>query len=177
MERLVGLGDPGGGRVQYAELSGPRGPVQVYGVVMDAWWLDQSHARQQAVRELLAWVGAGQQEQVPLIVCGDFNADPDSDEIRMLTGRSAPRSPACPSMTPGRPPARAPPALPGPTATLRPRSCCGPIAEGLAAGPGLWVVQVIGHIGRVLSWTRTKGVAWPGAQWSHCDKQRTTQHE
>ncbi|MGH3304862.1 MAG: endonuclease/exonuclease/phosphatase family protein [Streptosporangiaceae bacterium] len=25
----------------------------------------------------------------PVIVCGDFNAGPDSDEIRMLTGRSA----------------------------------------------------------------------------------------
>jgi endonuclease/exonuclease/phosphatase family metal-dependent hydrolase len=78
----------GGARVQSAELSGPRGPVQVYGLVMDAWWFDQSHARQQAVRELLTFIDKDQDKRAPLIVCGDFNADPDSDEIRMLTGRT-----------------------------------------------------------------------------------------
>jgi len=77
-----------GARVQFAELAGPRGPIQVYGLVMDAWWLDESAARQQTVRELLASIGAVQDRGVPLIVCGDFNADPDSDEIRMLTGRT-----------------------------------------------------------------------------------------
>ena len=80
--------DLGGARVQFAELSGPRGPIQVYGLVMDAWWLDQSHDRQEAVRGLLEFVSAGQDDRAPLIVCGDFNADPDSDEIRMLTGRT-----------------------------------------------------------------------------------------
>jgi len=29
----------------------------------------------------------------PTIVCGDFNANPDSDEIRMLTGKSETASP------------------------------------------------------------------------------------
>ena len=42
----------GGARVQFAELSGPRGPVQVYGLVMDAWRFDESQARQHAVRDL-----------------------------------------------------------------------------------------------------------------------------
>lgn len=79
----------GSARVQFAELAGPRGLIQVYGLVMDAWWFDQSQARQDAVRELLAWLGKAQDERTPLIVCGDFNADPDSDEIRMLTGRTA----------------------------------------------------------------------------------------
>jgi endonuclease/exonuclease/phosphatase family metal-dependent hydrolase len=78
----------GAARVQFAEVAGPRGPVQVYGLVMDAWWFDESHARQQSVRELLAFLHEAADEQVPLIVCGDFNADPDSDEIRMLTGRT-----------------------------------------------------------------------------------------
>jgi endonuclease/exonuclease/phosphatase family metal-dependent hydrolase len=78
----------GGARVQFAEVSGPRGPIQVYGLVMDAWWFDESQARQQAVRDLLTHIGKEQDEQAPLIVCGDFNADPDSDEIRMLTGRT-----------------------------------------------------------------------------------------
>ena len=76
-------------RVQFAELSGPRGPVQVFGLVMDAWWFDESQARQDAVRDLLGWIGATAHPQAPVIVCGDFNADPDSDEIRMLTGRTA----------------------------------------------------------------------------------------
>jgi endonuclease/exonuclease/phosphatase family metal-dependent hydrolase len=79
----------GGARVQYAELSGPRGPIQVYGVVLDAWWFDESRARQESVRELLAYVHESQDETVPLVVCGDFNCDPDSDEIRMMTGRTA----------------------------------------------------------------------------------------
>jgi endonuclease/exonuclease/phosphatase family metal-dependent hydrolase len=75
------------------ELAGPRGPVQVYGLVMDAWWFDQSQCRQHAVRELLTRVHEAQDERAPLIVCGDFNADPDSDEIRMLTGRTTAPAP------------------------------------------------------------------------------------
>jgi endonuclease/exonuclease/phosphatase family metal-dependent hydrolase len=79
----------GDARVESAEVSGPRGLIQVFGVVMDAWWLDESQARQHAVREVLAYAGEAQDSGAPLIVCGDFNADPDSDEIRMLTGRTA----------------------------------------------------------------------------------------
>ena len=55
---------------------------------MDAWWFDQSQPRQQAVRELLTRVQQAQDTRAPLVACGDFNADPDSDEIRMLTGRT-----------------------------------------------------------------------------------------
>ncbi|MBT2532964.1 endonuclease/exonuclease/phosphatase family protein [Arthrobacter sp. ISL-48] len=80
-------------RVQYAEIDGPRGPIQMYGVVMDAWWLDESRARQEAVRGLLAHVHAAQDDRIPLVLCGDFNADPDSDEIRMMTGRAAAPAP------------------------------------------------------------------------------------
>ncbi|HEY7050315.1 MAG TPA: endonuclease/exonuclease/phosphatase family protein [Jatrophihabitantaceae bacterium] len=78
----------GGARVQYAELAGPRGPVRIFGLVMDAWWFDESQARQDAVRGLLGQVNEAQDVGIPLIACGDFNADPDSDEIRMLTGRT-----------------------------------------------------------------------------------------
>ena len=58
-------------RVAYAEVSGPRGPIRVYGVVMDAWWFDESRARQDAVRNLLAYVHESQDERIPLVVCGD----------------------------------------------------------------------------------------------------------
>jgi endonuclease/exonuclease/phosphatase family metal-dependent hydrolase len=64
------------------------GPIQVYGLVMDAWWFDESQARQDAVRELLTRVGQAQDKRALLIICGDFNTDPDSDEIRMMTGRT-----------------------------------------------------------------------------------------
>ena len=67
--------------------------IQVYGLVMDAWWFDESQARQDAVRELLRYVHQAQDRQAPLIICGDFNADPDSDEIRMLTGRTTAPAP------------------------------------------------------------------------------------
>jgi endonuclease/exonuclease/phosphatase family metal-dependent hydrolase len=97
----------GRARVQFAELSGPRGLIQVYGVVMDAWWFDESQARQDAVRELLAHAHQAQDPRAPLIVCGDFNADPDSDEIRMLTGRTAAPAPGlsfCDAWEVGGPP-------------------------------------------------------------------------
>lgn len=80
-------------RVQYAEVSGPRGPIHVYGVVMDAWWFDQSEARQSAVRDLLAHVGPRQDDTSPLLLCGDFNADPQSDEIRLVTGQTSSPTP------------------------------------------------------------------------------------
>lgn len=76
-------------RVQYVRVDGPRGPLQVYGVVMDAWWLDESQARQDAVRGLLGHLHTAQDERTPLVVGGDFNADPDSDEMRLMTGRAA----------------------------------------------------------------------------------------
>jgi endonuclease/exonuclease/phosphatase family metal-dependent hydrolase len=83
----------GSARVQHAELAGPRGLIQVYGLVMDAWWFDQSRDRQRAVRDLAAFVCQAQDERAPLLVCGDFNADPDSDEIRLLTGRTTAPAP------------------------------------------------------------------------------------
>jgi endonuclease/exonuclease/phosphatase family metal-dependent hydrolase len=85
--------DFGGVRVQEVAVAGPRGPIQVYGLVMDAWWFDESQARQDAVRNLLAHVHQTQDERIPIVLCGDFNADPDSDEIRMLSGRTAAPSP------------------------------------------------------------------------------------
>ena len=83
----------GGARAQFAEVAGPRGPIQVYGLVMDAWWFDESRARQDAVRSLLTYARQHQDPLVPLVIAGDFNADPDSDEVRMVTGRVAAPAP------------------------------------------------------------------------------------
>jgi endonuclease/exonuclease/phosphatase family metal-dependent hydrolase len=49
--------------------------------------MDQSDVRQDQVRALAEFVAAtGTRRSFPPIVGGDFNADPDADEIRMMTG-------------------------------------------------------------------------------------------
>lgn len=77
----------GEGGVLFTEIEGPRGPVQLFAVAL-AWRLDHSAVRQGQVRHLGAFIAEVQRKRSPVIVCGDFNADPSSDEIRMLTGRT-----------------------------------------------------------------------------------------
>jgi len=75
-----------------ADLETPFGPRTVYSTHLN-WLLDQSDVRQDQVRGLARFVAEGRERSAgdphPPIVCGDFNADPDSDEIRMLTGLAA----------------------------------------------------------------------------------------
>ncbi|MGH8984674.1 MAG: endonuclease/exonuclease/phosphatase family protein [Acidimicrobiia bacterium] len=71
-----------------AEIDGPRGRVEVYTTHLN-WRFDQSDVRQLQVRALAEMVAASDGRTYPAIVCGDFNADPLSDEVRMLTGRSS----------------------------------------------------------------------------------------
>jgi endonuclease/exonuclease/phosphatase family metal-dependent hydrolase len=72
-----------------AVIDGPRGRFDAYSTHLN-WRLDQSHVRQAQVREICELVAKRADELVlPPIVCGDFNAEPDSDEIRMLTGKTA----------------------------------------------------------------------------------------
>jgi endonuclease/exonuclease/phosphatase family metal-dependent hydrolase len=80
------------GVVLFAEIDGPRGVVQVF-VVALTWQLEHSAVRQAQVREVSAFIADRQRRRCPTILCGDFNADPDSDEMRLLTGRSAPPVP------------------------------------------------------------------------------------
>lgn len=85
------LGDRGGwdgGRVLFTEVSGPRGVIQLFSVML-GWKLDHSGLRQAQVRDLAAYVRKVADSAPPVVLCGDFNSGPDSDEIRMLTGRSA----------------------------------------------------------------------------------------
>jgi endonuclease/exonuclease/phosphatase family metal-dependent hydrolase len=60
----------------------------LFAVVLD-YPLDASHVRQEQVRQLARCIAETTTRRHPVVVCGDFNAGPDSDEIRMLTGRSA----------------------------------------------------------------------------------------
>lgn len=72
-----------------ADVATPSGIVEVFSTHLN-YRLDQSHVRQQQVREICAFVDETTDRRTyPPIVCGDFNADPGSDEIRMMTGLSA----------------------------------------------------------------------------------------
>jgi endonuclease/exonuclease/phosphatase family metal-dependent hydrolase len=76
------------GRVVHVAVEGERGPIQLFAVVLD-YPLGASAVRQGQVRQLVQFVEEVGPRRDPVIVCGDFNASPDSDEIRMLTGRAA----------------------------------------------------------------------------------------
>jgi endonuclease/exonuclease/phosphatase family metal-dependent hydrolase len=51
------------------------------------WRFDQGDIRQDQVATIARFVDGSPSRTYPPILCGDFNAAPDSDEIRMLTGR------------------------------------------------------------------------------------------
>ena len=83
-------GNPGS--ALFTLIDGPRGPVQLFTVMLD-YPLDASATRQAQVRGLAGMVGELTRRRYPTVVCGDFNAGPDSDEIRMLTGRTTTAAP------------------------------------------------------------------------------------
>ncbi len=72
-----------------ADVDSPNGPLSVFSVHLN-WHLDQSDVRQDQVRTLCEFVSGGREgRSYPAVVGGDFNADPESDEIRMMTGQAA----------------------------------------------------------------------------------------
>jgi endonuclease/exonuclease/phosphatase family metal-dependent hydrolase len=69
-----------------ARVSTPHGVLPVWTTHL-SWPLDQGGIRQAQVRAIAAVIASQQEDrQLPAVLCGDFNADPGSDEIRMLTG-------------------------------------------------------------------------------------------
>jgi endonuclease/exonuclease/phosphatase family metal-dependent hydrolase len=90
--QLRGENDSGVGEVLSVTIEGDRGPIQFFAVMLD-YPLSASGVRQAQVRQLIQLISATTHRRHPIVVCGDFNAGPDSDEIRMLTGRSAPAAP------------------------------------------------------------------------------------
>lgn len=71
-----------------ADIDGPRGPIQLYTTHLN-WRFDDSDVRQDQVSSICGFIGERRGDRsYPPILCGDFNADPDSDEIRMLNGRA-----------------------------------------------------------------------------------------
>jgi endonuclease/exonuclease/phosphatase family metal-dependent hydrolase len=69
-----------------ADVDGPRGRLQIFSTHLN-WRFDQSNVRQQQVTAIAKFVHESPLRTYPPVLCGDFNAVPDSDEIRMLTGR------------------------------------------------------------------------------------------
>lgn len=76
-----------GGILLHAQVDGPRGRIDAVVVALD-WRPDLSHVRQRQVGELADFVTEHASARGTTVVCGDFNAPPDSDEIRALTGRT-----------------------------------------------------------------------------------------
>ncbi|MFI6320267.1 endonuclease/exonuclease/phosphatase family protein [Nonomuraea sp. NPDC050556] len=87
---LAPMHGPSGGAVLFAEIEGERGVLQLFSVILGSFWPYDSEIRQDAVRDLAAFVVEVGSGRVPAVICGDFNAPPESDEIRMLTGMTRP---------------------------------------------------------------------------------------
>jgi endonuclease/exonuclease/phosphatase family metal-dependent hydrolase len=85
---LRGADGSGVGEALFALVEGDRGPIQLFMVMLD-YPLDASAVRQAQVQQLAGFIRESSRRRHPVVVCGDFNAGPDSDEIRMLTGRTA----------------------------------------------------------------------------------------
>ena len=72
----------------FAEIDGPRGPFQVFCTHL-SWRADWSGVRQAQVAEVCQLVRSNSPRAFPAVLCGDLNAPPEADEIRMLTGHAA----------------------------------------------------------------------------------------
>lgn len=73
--------------VLYGAIDGPRGPLQVFTTHLN-WKPQHSHVRQLQVKAVAEFIAEHATNAYPPILCGDFNANPDSEEIRMLTGQT-----------------------------------------------------------------------------------------
>lgn len=72
-------------KLLFVEIDGPRGSLGVFSTHL-SWRNEEGHMRQEQVNAILAYVREIEIDNFPPIVCGDFNAIPSSDEIRMITG-------------------------------------------------------------------------------------------
>jgi endonuclease/exonuclease/phosphatase family metal-dependent hydrolase len=85
---LPGDGGDGHGNAVLVTVDGPRGLIDVVVVALD-YPLGAGGLRQQQVRQLAEFVASVGNRRHLLVLCGDFNAGPDTDELRMLTGHAA----------------------------------------------------------------------------------------
>jgi endonuclease/exonuclease/phosphatase family metal-dependent hydrolase len=69
-----------------ADVDGPRGPLQVFSTHLN-WRMDHSAVRQAQVRTIAELIADSRPRRFPPILGGDFNAEPQSAEVQMLTGQ------------------------------------------------------------------------------------------
>lgn len=77
--------------VVFGAVASPQGTLPVFTTHLN-WRLDHGHIRQEQVTSLVAYVEAcapAAKDGLPPIITGDFNAEPDADEIRHLRGLTA----------------------------------------------------------------------------------------
>ena len=72
----------------FAEVDGPRGPLQTFCAHL-SWRTDHGAVRQEQVRAIAEFARDTRPRAFPAVLGGDLNAEPDTDEIRMLTGDAA----------------------------------------------------------------------------------------
>jgi exonuclease III len=77
--KLRGEDDSGMGEALAVTIGGDRGPVQFFAVMLD-YPLGASDVRQAQVRQLAKLISSTTHRRHLILVCGDFNAGPDSDE-------------------------------------------------------------------------------------------------
>lgn len=73
----------------HARIAGPRGEIDVCSTHL-SYKPEESGIRQHQVASLCRFASGLLQGQFPPVICGDFNAVPISEEIRMLTGKTRP---------------------------------------------------------------------------------------
>ena len=71
----------------FADIDGPRGRLPVFCTHL-SWKQQHSHIRQRQVADIARFVQKNHTCKYPPVVCGDFNADPQSTEIRIMTGQT-----------------------------------------------------------------------------------------
>jgi len=76
-------------RALYACIDGPRGPLDVCTTHL-SYKPEESQIRQQQVAAICEFVAGLPGRDFPPVVCGDFNAVPIADEIRLMTGKMRP---------------------------------------------------------------------------------------
>ncbi len=70
----------------FAEVESPFGPVPFFVTHLN-WKLEEGHVREAQVRDIVLRVESlAQPGGFPAILVGDFNAEPDADEMRFLRG-------------------------------------------------------------------------------------------
>ena len=72
----------------FAEVEGPRGHVQVFCAHL-SWQWDHSAIRQEQTRAIAEFLTTTRPRRFPAVLCGDLNSEQSSDELRLLTGKSA----------------------------------------------------------------------------------------